>query len=222
MSVSSSQAKAKKRLVLGCGALVYELVELTQSEEAEQKIDLHCLPEHLHNTPQFIALEVDSFLVEHGHKYQDIFVAYGDCGSAGELDKVLAKHQAQRLPGAHCYEFFAGSQLYNAMLEEELGSFFLTDYLVRFFERIMMKGLGLDDQPELRDMYFKHYKRLVYLAQTEDTELQLMAKQHAEQLGLNYEYRFVGKQGLNPVVEFPKSNSFSNQQIAIEVQHDST
>ncbi len=223
MPVSSSQVATDKRLVLGCGALVYELVELTQQNaELKQKIDLHCLPAHLHNTPQFIAREVDLFLLEHAHKYQDIFVAYADCGSAGDLDKVLAKHNAQRLPGAHCYEFFAGAPVYESMLDEELGSFFLTDYLVQFFERIVMQGLGLNDYPELRDMYFKHYTRLIYLAQTENPELQDLAKQQAKQLGLRYEYRFVGKQGLNPVIDFPSGKSLANQKIAVEVQYDPT
>ncbi len=210
-----------KRLVLACGALVYELVELIKRNPAvSDSIDLHCLPAHLHNTPQFIAHQVDEFLTKHSNAYTDLFVGYGDCGTAGELDKVLVKHGAQRLPGAHCYEFFAGNTVFECMLEEELGTFFLTDYLVKFFDRLVLEGLGINEQPELRDLYFKHYKKLVYLAQSHDLELQKLARQQAKQLGLVYEYRFVGTMGLESTIDFPLKENFSKQQISIEVNHD--
>ena len=208
---------AGKRLVLGCGALVYELVELIKHNPVvDQVVDLHCLPSTLHNTPQLIACEVDKFLSKKAGIYSEVLVAYGDCGTAGALDQVLEKHQATRLPGAHCYEFFAGSENYEDIIEQELGSFFLTDFLVKFFNRLVIEGLGIDRFPELRDMYFKHYKQLVYIAQTEDLELQALAKQHAQTLGLEYVYRYVGFDGLMPVTKSAKiHNAFSN----IEVSH---
>jgi hypothetical protein len=199
---SAAKAAISKRLVLGCGALVYDMVDLIKKNKIlDQLIDLHCLPAKLHNTPQFIAKEVDKYLQKNADDYAEIFVAYGDCGTAGELDKVLEKYNAQRLPGAHCYEFFAGSEVFEQIVDEEIGSFFLTDYLVKFFDRLIVQGLGLDRYPELFEMYFKHYKKMVYLAQTENPELQQQAKLHAKAFGMEYEYRYVGIKGLNPLVE---------------------
>ena len=191
-----------KRLVLGCGALVHDLVELIKQNPAvDEVVDLQCLPAKLHNTPQLIASEVDKVLAKRAHNYSDVYVAYADCGTVGALDAVLEKYNAQRIEGAHCYEFFAGTKEYQEIVEQELGSFFLTDYLVRNFERLVIKGLGLDRFPELFDDYFKHYKKMVYLAQTENPELQALAQKHSDAFGLTYEYRFVGIQGLSPVLE---------------------
>lgn len=219
----SDDPKAKsrnKRLVLGCGALVYELVELIKHNPVvDQAVDLHCLPAHLHNTPQLIGPEVDKFLSKHAHRYSEVLVAYGDCGSAGELDRVIAKYQASRLPGAHCYEFFSGADVFQRMMNEELGSFFLTDFLVSFFDRLVVQGLGLDRYPELKEVYFKHYKKLVYFAQKDDPELQTLASQHAAFLGLDYEYKFVGFDGLKPVTFGLDSE---HKLGSIEVQHVST
>ena len=212
----------RKRLVLGCGALVYDMVALIKQDKAlDELIDIHCLPAKLHNTPQFIAREVDKYLHQHAAEYADIFVAYADCGTAGELDTVLDKYQAQRLPGAHCYEFFAGSAAFNDIIEDELGCFFLTDFLVRFFDRLVVQGLGLDRYPELFDVYFKHYKKIVYLAQTDSPQLQQQARAHAATFGLEYEYRYVGIQGLQPLVEnIGRDKSRVNnglQEIAVDI-----
>jgi hypothetical protein len=202
-SDNPQQQKLPKRLVLGCGALVYELVELIKHNPlVKQVVDLHCLPATLHNTPQLIAGEVDKFLTENASAYAEVLVAYADCGTAGALDTVLAKHNATRLPGAHCYEFFAGSQRYDEFMEAELGSFFVTDFLVKFFDRLVIEGLGIDRYPELKEMYFKHYKKLIYIAQTDDLELQEKAKQCAQKLGLEYQYCYVGVEGLMPVAHF--------------------
>ena len=194
--------KQAKRLVLGCGALVYDMVALIKKNEVlNQVIDLQCLPAKLHNTPQLIAGEVDKYLSLHAHKYADIFVAYGDCGTAGALDAVLEKYGAERIAGAHCYEFFAGSEVFEKITDEELGSFFLTDYLVKHFDRLVVEGLGLDRYPELFDAYFKHYKDMVYIAQTHDPELQALAQKHAESFGMNYKYRYTGVAGLMPLTQ---------------------
>ena len=210
-----------KRLVLGCGALVYDLTRLIKQNNAlDQIIDLRCLPAKLHNTPQLIADKVDKFLQKHAQDYADIFVAYADCGTAGELDTVLEKYHAQRLLGAHCYEFFAGTEAFNAIVDNELGSFFLTDYLVRFFDRLVVQGLGLDRYPELFDAYFKHYKKMVYLAQTEDKQLQAQAQIHAQSFGLEYEYRYVGVEALKPLVQNIKAQDIKLKKAQRVIQSD--
>jgi hypothetical protein len=210
-----AQKPISKRLVLGCGALVHDMMALIkQAPVLGQAITLHCLPAKLHTTPQLIAGEVDKYLAKHAHNYEDIFVVYADCGTAGELDKVLNKYHARRMPGAHCYEFFSGQADFEAMIEQELGSFFLTDYLVKNFQRLVVEGLGLDRFPELFDDYFRHYKKMIYIAQTEDLELQALARQHAESFGLEYVYRFVGIQGLTPMLIQP-----SESKLKFEVTH---
>jgi hypothetical protein len=215
------QKAQSKRLVLGCGALVYDMVALIKKNAIlNEVIDLQCLPAKLHNTPQLIAGEVDKYLSLHAHKYTDIFIAYGDCGTAGALDDVLEKYGAERIAGAHCYEFFAGSSAFEKITDEELGSFFLTDYLVKHFDRLVVEGLGLDRYPELFDAYFKHYNDMVYLAQTEDLELQELAQKHAQSFGMNYKYRYTGVAGLMPLVgglNIEKNNPASA--IAVEVVH---
>jgi len=125
-------------------------------------------------------------------KYDRIFVAYGDCGTGGELDRVLAEEGVERIDGPHCYQFFAGTDAFTALMDAEPGSFFLTDYLARHFDRLMIEGLGLDKHPELRDDYFGNYKRLVYLAQTDDADLTARAADAAKKIGLEFERRLTG------------------------------
>jgi hypothetical protein len=121
-----------------------------------------------------------------------VLVGYGECGTGGALDKVLAEFDAERLPHAHCYEFYAGSGQFAEITDAEIGSFFLTDYLVRNFDRLVIGGLGLDRFPHLRDSYFGNYRDLVYLAQTDSPALQDQARAAANKIGLNYVYRQVG------------------------------
>ena len=194
--------KTKKRLVLGCGALVYDLLRLIkQNPSLSDKVNLQCLPASWHNSPQLIAPGVEEYLSENSHLYEDIYIAYADCGTGGALDRVLEKFDAKRIEGAHCYEFFAGTDVFEQLSEEELGTFYLTDYLVKNFNRIMIKGLGLDKHPELFEVYFKHYKKLVYLAQTENEQWQKDAQQYAKDFGFEYEYRLVGTGSLDVVFE---------------------
>jgi hypothetical protein len=122
-------------------------------------------------------------------RYGRILVAYGDCGTGGLLDDVLREEGVERIAGPHCYQFFMGTADFQALAETEPGCFFLTDYLTRHFDRLIIEGLGLDRHPELRDDYFGNYTKLVYLAQTEDPGLQERAQRAAERLGLAYEYR---------------------------------
>ncbi|MCP4302714.1 MAG: DUF1638 domain-containing protein, partial [Gammaproteobacteria bacterium] len=121
------------------------------------------------------------------HDYEHIVVAYADCGTGGMLDKVLADYDIDRLPGAHCYEFFAGSAAFNELAVAEPGTFYLTDFLTRHFDRLVTQGLGLDKHPELMPQYFGNYKRLIYLAQSGSPDLHSMAEQHASYLDLDYE-----------------------------------
>ena len=180
-------------LVLACGAIANEIIALReQLGVADDAMVLHCLPAELHNRPGQIAPRVDAYLSEHRHKYSRVLIGYGDCGTGGALDKVLARHDAQRLPHMHCYEFFAGTPLFNQIAEAEVGTYFVTDFLVRHFDRLVWQGLGLDTRPEMLASYFGNYKDLVYLAQTDDPKLQDMGRAAAEKLGLNYIYRQVG------------------------------
>ena len=178
-------------LVVGCGALGRELVALTRSLPG---VDLTCLPAELHNRPERIPDAVAARLRARGGDYDRVFVAYADCGTGGLLDRMLERdfEGVERIPGAHCYEFFAGAAAFEALQEEEVGTFYLTDFLARNFERIVWRGLGLEQHPELLETYFGSYRRLVYLAQTDDPELVEQARAAAAQLGLAFERRTTG------------------------------
>lgn len=184
-------------LVLACGAIARELEALRRAGPLAH-VTLRCLDAELHNRPERIAPAVDEAIRRHRESCAELFVAYADCGTGGELDRVLQAHGVERLPGAHCYEFLAGSGPFAALAEEEPGTFYLTDFLVRHFERLVKRGLGLDRHPQLMPMYFGNYRRLVYLAQREDEALAEAAKGWADWLGLAYEYRFTG---LSPLAE---------------------
>jgi len=177
--------------VIGCGAIALELVRIKRANGWEH-MDLRCLPPQLHNRPERITAAVEQAIAEAGNRYRKIFVAYGDCGTGGALDRMLKTHGIERLPGAHCYEFLSGSEAFEQMSAEEPGSFFLTDFLVVHFKRLVIGGLGLDRHPELLPQYFGNYRRVVYLAQTRSAELQAIARRHAAYLGLGFEYRFPG------------------------------
>jgi hypothetical protein len=155
-----------------------------------------CLPAKLHNRPERIPGEMRRKIRENRARYDEILCLYADCGTGGELDRVLAQEGVTRIAGAHCYEFFAGASDFAAMMEEEPGTFFLTDFLVRHFDRLVIEGLGLDRFPQLRDDYFRNYRRLVYLAQFEDADLTARAQIAAERLGVAFERRLTGLGGL--------------------------
>ena len=182
-----------KTLIIACGALAKEILFLKKMlGDAGRSIDLQCLPADYHNTPRKIIPGLEKVIAERGCHYDRILIGYGDCGTGGHLDAFVAKNNLELLPGAHCYAFFAGLDEFDALMEEELGSFFLTDYLVKFFDTLIIKGMGVDKHPDLKDIYFANYKRVVHLAQTEDLELQKQAKAAAQTLELDYEYKFIG------------------------------
>jgi len=185
-------AERKNPLVIGCGALAPELVELTR-RAGLPAMDLTCLPASLHNRPERIPAAVaDRIRRARKDGYDRIFVAYADCGTGGLLGPVLEAEGVARLEGAHCYEVYAGRAAFATLHDEEPGTFYLTDYLVRNFDRLVIRGLGLDRHPELRQVYFGNYRRLVYLAQADDTDLTSRAEDAAARLELAFERRFVG------------------------------
>jgi hypothetical protein len=187
----------KPTLLIACGALAKEVVHLIEHNDWQAFV-LECLPADLHNKPKLIPDLMRSKIraAKKSQKYDHILALYGDCGTGGMLDAVLEEEQVERIPGAHCYEFFATPPQFNDLVEQEIGSFYLTDYLIRFFDRLIIKGLGIDRHPELKDMYFANYKRVVYLAQTDDPALQKKAKAAADQLGLEYVLHKTGYGGL--------------------------
>ncbi len=193
-------AQATSILVIACGAIARELVRIKKLNQWDH-LDIQCLPAKLHYTPDEIPGAVRAKIVSQAGRYKKVFVAYADCGTGGLLDKVLDEYGIERIPGAHCYEFLAGSEVFHGLAEEELGSFYLTDFLVRHFDHLIIETLGLDQHPQLMPMYFGNYKRVVYLAQTGTKKLQAMAEKQAEYLGLEYHYRFCGDQPLSLVLK---------------------
>jgi hypothetical protein len=187
---AAAQARVPRTLIVGCGALGRELVALTRDLPG---VEVACLPPELHNRPERIPARVRARIREGRREgYERVFVAYADCGTGGLLDPILSDEGVERLPGAHCYEFFAGRTDFARLAEEEPATFWLTDFLARNFERLVIRGLGIDAHPELKATYFANYRRLVYLSQTEDPDLLAMARRAAERLGLAFEHRHTG------------------------------
>lgn len=183
-----------KTLIIACGALAKEILAVKEAMAlAEGVFDLKCLPAGYHNFPNKIVPGLEKIIDEQGGDYDRILIGYGDCGTGGGLDRMMEKYpKTERLPGAHCYAFYSGLPEFDAMMEEELGSFFLTDYLVRFFETLIIKGFGIDRYPNLKETYFEHYKRLIYISQAPTAELIARARKTADFLGLEFEHRDVG------------------------------
>ena len=200
--------KKRPLLLIACGALAHEVMAVLRFNGLPG-VDVQCLPAKLHNTPQLIPAAVRAKIHEERAHFERIFVLYGDCGTGGLLDDVLAEEGVERIAGAHCYEFFAGTPAFNELAEEEAGSFYLTDFLARHFERLIMEGLGINRHPELLRLYFGNYRRLVYLAQTDSPALRAKAKHAAERLGLAYEYRFTGYGDLQSAVSAAAASSDS-------------
>ena len=178
-------------LLIACGALAREIAALRRAN-AWTTFDVRCLPAQLHNRPEQIAPAVRAEIRAHKDRYARIFVVYGDCGTRGELDAVLQDESVERLPGAHCYEFLATPEVFAQLADAEPGTFYLTDFLLRHFERLVIRPLGLDRHPQLAAEYFRHYRRLVYLAQVERAGAIEQARQIAQRFGFEFEYRFTG------------------------------
>ncbi len=192
--------KATPILVITCAAVAREVNDIKKLSQWSQ-MDLQAITADLHVTPEKISLAVAEQIDKARDRYEHIFVAYGDCGTSGELDKVLEERGVTRLPGAHCYDFLAGESVYAQMQEDEPGTFYLTDFLTQHFERLVIGTLGLDKHPELKSMYFGNYTRLMYLAQTNSDELTELAKQAADTLELRFERVFTGTGEMLPALD---------------------
>lgn len=225
-AAAASPTPLKPPLVIGCGALARELVELTRNAGLPA-MDLTCLPASLHNRPERIPAAVAARIRRaRAQGYEQIFVAYADCGTGGLLDRMLETEPAAagiaRLEGAHCYEVYAGRAAFASLHDAEPGTFYLTDYLVRNFDRLVVRGLGLDRHPELLSVYFGNYRRLVYLAQTDDAELTARAEAAAARLGnLAFERRLAGLGELVPALAtFADGNRVSQTRTRPETRSD--
>ena len=187
-------------LVIGCGALAEELSALKRANQWTT-LDIKCLDAALHNRPERIADRLESVLAQHHAEYTNILIAYADCGTGGAVDRVAQQFNAQRLPGAHCYEFYATSPVFAALAEAEPGTFYLTDFLVRHFDRLVIEEMKLDEHPELEEMLFGRYRKVVYLAQGDSTELLDQAERAATRLKLPLEVVTTGYGLLAKTVE---------------------
>ena len=184
--------------VIACGALAADVRKLARIRGWD--VDVHPVPALLHNRPERIPAAVAAEVDKLSGSYDQVAVAYGDCGTYGELDRILDGSGIARLAGQHCYELIARDEVLEA-LEEEPGTYFLTDFLARTFEHTVMKELGLDRHPELRDDYFGNYTRVMWLAQRPTLGTKLAAERAAAALGLPLEVREVGDAGLERALE---------------------
>ncbi len=182
-------SQAGRILLIACGALAREILDL-KAANGWPHLDLTCLPANLHLYPDKITAAVEAAVVKHRDAYEGIFIVYADCGTGGLLEAKCAELGVEMVAGPHCYSFFEGNADFAA--REEMTAFYLTDFLVRQFDAFVWKPLGLDRHPDLRDMYFGNYEKLVYQAQTEDAGLDAKARDCAARLGLAYERRFTG------------------------------
>ena len=180
-----------KSLIIACGALAREIIALKQMNGWDH-MDLTCLPAIYHVTPDKITNAVEEAVLKHKPDYARIFVAYADCGTGGLLAAKCKDLGVDLIKGPHCYSFFEGNDVFAKLAENEFTAFYLTDFLVRQFDAFVIKPMGLDRHPDLRDMYFGNYEKLVYQAQTDDPALTEKAKICAERLGLAFERRFTG------------------------------
>jgi hypothetical protein len=187
-------------LVIACGAIANELMAVIRAN-GWSHINVQCLPASWHNSPERIAPGVERKILDNRHNYQRILVAYGDCGTGGQLDAILERYSVERLTGAHCYSFFAGDDVFTDLAASELGTFYLTDYLAANFDRLILDELGIKQHPELCGMYFGNYTRVLYLAQAHDEHCIAAAEKAAASIGLPLDIHFTGLQPLQYSLE---------------------
>ncbi|HIC65437.1 MAG TPA: DUF1638 domain-containing protein [Paracoccus sp.] len=192
MAATITTAESLPRcLMLACGALARELLAIRDANGWDH-LDLHFLPAELHLRPEKIPDAVSAAVARFAPDYDRIVVVYADCGTGGLLQARCAELGVEMIPGPHCYAFFDGIEAHAMRAEREFTAFYLTDFLVRQFDAFVWRAMGLDRHPQLRDIYFAHYEKLIYLAQTEDSALDAKAREAAERLGLRYERRTTG------------------------------
>lgn len=184
--VESAREPARVRII-ACGAIARETIAVLAANGMDH-VELTCLPAILHNHPEKIAPQIEREIIEaRAAGIDNIFIAYADCGTGGLLDAVCERHGVARIPGPHCYSFFLGNVAFEALGEDTMRAFFLTDFLARQFDAFVTRPLGLDRHPQLRDTYFGNYEKLVYLAQSDNPDLDARAEAAALKLGLRYE-----------------------------------
>ena len=212
----SCGSATRRLLVIACGALARELMAVIRANDWEH-VQVTCLPPQLHNRPERIPQAVREYIHANREAFERIFVAYGDCGTGGGLDRVLEEEGVERLPGAHCYAFFTGADAFARLADEEPGTFFLTDFLVQQFDRLVVRGLGIDRHPQLLPVYFQHYRRVMYLAQRHDADLVTRAQRAAERLGLPLEIQYTGlaplAQALRPMAIRSETDGKSHHSV---------
>lgn len=184
-----TQNSNAKTLFIACGALAKETKEII--DKHGWTVELKALPALHHMTPPKIVADLDKMLAEMRNEYERVIVVYGECGATG-IDQMLARHQVVRVSGPHCYEMYGGAVQFAQMMAEEPGTFFLTDWLLRAYEKAVLGGLGLDRHPHLAPMYFGFYRRLVYLSQSPTEKLLAKAQAIADSMGWEFEHRPVG------------------------------
>lgn len=178
--------------VIACGMIAREIMAVNEQLGFDH-IDLKCLPADYHHHPQKIAPAMEKAIQKaKSEGFKHIFAGYADCGTRGELDKVCERHGVDRIAGPHCFSFYLGNDRFESESDDMVTTFFITDFLARHFDTFLIRPLGLDRHPELKEMYFGNYERALYLAQTEDPALDRNARQAAEYLGLTYERRVTG------------------------------
>ena len=199
-SAHSHDSIPSKVRVIACGMIAREILAVN-AQLGREHIDLKCLPANFHHHPERIAPAMDHAIKEaRAEGFEQIFVGYADCGTGGELDRVCEKHGVERIEGPHCFSFYLGNDVFEQAGDAHLTTFFITDFLARHFDTFMKKPLGLDRHPELRELYFAHYTTALYLAQTDDPELDKRAREAAEFLGLEYKRQFTGYGDLTPAL----------------------
>ena len=190
--MNPSDKGAASILLIACGALAHEILALKRANGWDH-MALQCLPAKYHLYPDKITEAVEEAVTRHRDAYDEVFVVYADCGTGGLLQAKCEELGVQMVPGPHCYSFFEGNDAFATRAGEgEITAFYLTDFLVKQFDAFVWKPMGLDRHPELRDMIFGNYTKLVYQAQTDSPALRDKARACAERLGLDYEYRFTG------------------------------
>ena len=184
--------QADRLLVIACGMIAREVLAVKEQLGLDH-LELTCLPAEFHFYPDRIAPAMDKAIAEaKAQGYRNIFVGYADCGTGGMLDRICEKHEVERMAGPHCFAFYQGREAYAKVADDDMMSFYMTDFLCRQFDAFFMKPLGLDKHPELIPDYFGNYEKLIYLAQTDDPKLDKVAEDAARLLGLVYERRATG------------------------------
>ncbi|WP_274424316.1 DUF1638 domain-containing protein [Chelativorans sp. YIM 93263] len=198
---ASKRAESKNVLVIACGMIAREVLAVREKLGFDH-LEITCLPAEYHYYPDRIPPALDQAISQAKNRgYRHIFVGYADCGTGGDLDRVCERHGVERIAGPHCFAFYQGLDAFARMEEQDMMSFYMTDFLCRHFETFFLKPLGLDRHPELIPDFFGNYQKLIYLAQTEDPELEKVAKDAARLLDLEYERRFTGYGDLQKVLK---------------------